>query len=783
MKYSTFRWFRGGLLRLCGAVGLVFGSWTTTAAQIGEPAGRLANLSARAPTAPGDGALTAGFVIAGPGPKRVLVRAAGPSLAGFGLPGALREARLELYQGATLIAANSGWDAGAAASLVDQVARAVGAFPFDPGSADAALVLTLEPGGYTARVVPAREGTAPGVALAEVYDADPQAPARLVNLSARARSGAGADALFAGFVVAGEGRNRLLVRAAGPALAAFGLPEALSDPQLEVFQGELTAGFNEDWEANTNAAQLAAVAGGAGAFPFGRGAKDAALLLPATRGAYTAVVSAATEEGGVALVEVYDTASVRSDFGARPFDLVGFARVPGHGLAALTGGGVPGRPYDPRTRTGNFWRIDGATAAAPDFPAQFQVAMASDQPLVVELDTMLDLSRVALPSNGATAIAHPDLFTSGGTSGFVGLLGVGSNKTIYSAFGAGGFRRGTLRIDGTNNIILRNLKFRELWEWDDATAGQYDRNDWDYITVLSRFSGADVTARAHHIWIDHCDFEKSYDGLLDIVQGADLITVSWCKFAGVMSGETARWVRRQMDFLEANQALFPNYRNFRSFAGAALLREREQFQFKGNLVGNSTEALTAGRDRGHLNVTFHHNWYARVDERMPRMRFGNAHVFNLLADSSGAAAVVALAGGGIIATSGAAVRVENSWFTGVRQPVSVVVGTEPPGRIMVRDSVNFDAAADRNVPFDPAHVVSGDAFVWNRPDSRTGIAGWPAADPGMMPAGYTPAGRSLADYMDSAEFMWMNRSWVGVLVPADAAEAQLWRARWQSTGP
>lgn len=765
-----------------GVVVLAFG-WITAAAQISPPAGRLANLSARAPTSHGDGALTAGFFIAGPGAKRVLVRAAGPSLTQVGLPGALQAAKLELYQGSTLLATNTDWDAGAAGSLIAQVALGVGAFPFVPGSADAALVVTLNPGGYTARIVPARESTAAGVALVEVYDADPQAPARLINLSARARSGTGADALFAGFVVAGEGRNRLLVRAAGPALGAFGLREVLEDPQLEVFQGELTAGFNDDWEANTNAAQLATVAGGAGAFPFASGAKDAALLVPATRGAYTAMVSGATAEAGVALVEVYDTAALRSDFQARTFDLIGFARVPGHGLATLTGGGAPGQPFDPQTRTGNYWRIDEATAATPEFPAQFQTAMASDAPLVVELDTMLDLSRVALPSNGATAIAHPDLFASGRTNGVVGLLGLGSNKTIYSAYGAGGFRRGTLRIDGANNIILRNLRFRELWEWDDATAGQYDRNDWDYITILSRFSGSDVTARAHHIWIDHCDFEKSYDGLVDVLQGADLITISWCKFAGVMSGETARWVKRQMDYVEENQASFPSYRTFRTIVGAAALRNRERFQFKGNLVGNSVEALTAARDRGHLNVTFHHNWYARVDERMPRLRFGNAHVFNLLADSSATGDGLALAGGGIIATSGAAVRVENSWFTNVRMPVSVRVGAELPGTIMVRDSVNFDAVVGRETAFDSAHVVPAGSFAWNRPDPRTGISNWPAADPGMMPAGYTPAGTTLVQYMDAAEFMVTNRARVGVLVPADAAEAQIWRSRWQSIGP
>jgi pectate lyase len=772
-------WFRGRAL-----TGIALG-WLGAAALTaadGAP-GRLTNLSVRAVAAAGDNALTAGFVIAGPGAKRVLVRAAGPALAGFAVTGALTEVRLELYQGAALIVSNSGWDAVADPTTVEQAARAVGAFAFGRGSADAALVRELAPGGYTVRVVPARDTVAAGVALAEIYDADASAPARLVNLSARARGGSGSEALIAGFVVAGEGRNRLLVRAAGPALAAFGVPGAMRDPELQLFRNEASLGYNDNWEANTNPAQLAAVSDAIGAFAFSPGARDAALLLPGATGAYTAATTAVAESGGVALIEVYDTSEVRAKIVSRTFDLVGFGRVPGHGLNAIAGGGSAGQPYDPRTGIGNFWQIDETVAAGADFPAQFRAAMASDRPLVIELDTMLDLSRVALPSNGATAIAHPDLFAAGRNSGTIGLLSVGSNKTVYSAFGAGGFRRGTLRIDGRHNIILRNLKFRELWEWDDLTAGQYDRNDWDYLTILSRFSGAGVTARAHHVWIDHCDFEKSYDGLFDVVQGADLVTVSWCKLAGAMSGESARWVNRQFDHLEANAALFPNYRLFRDSVGAAALRQREVFQYKGNLVGNSAEPLTADRDRGHLNVTFHHNWYFNVDQRMPRMRFGNAHVFNLMADSSAGQDLIGLSRAGVVATSGAAVRVENTWFAGARTPVSIQVGTEPPGVILIRNSINYDPVTGGRARLDLLQAAAGVAFAWNQPDPRTGISGWPVTDSEIMPAGYTPPGTSLGSYLDSAEDASRNLGWVGVIVPADAAEAQLMRARWQSTGP
>src|SRR5690242_16369333 len=73
----------------------------TSLPRAAEPTGHLTNLSVRAVAALGDDALTAGFAIAGPGSKRVLVRAAGPALGNLGVTGALAEVRLELYQGTT----------------------------------------------------------------------------------------------------------------------------------------------------------------------------------------------------------------------------------------------------------------------------------------------------------------------------------------------------------------------------------------------------------------------------------------------------------------------------------------------------------------------------------------------------------------------------------------------------------------------------------------------------------------------------------------------------------
>lgn len=79
-------------------------------------------------------------------------------------------------------------------------------------------------------------------------------------------------------------------------------------------------------------------------------------------------------------------------------------------------------------------------------------------------------------------------------------------------------------INGSENIIIRNIRFDELWEWDEETEGDYDVNDWDYVTVEG---GSD------QIWIDHCTFHKAYDGVVDIKTDKTTetnVTISWCEF-------------------------------------------------------------------------------------------------------------------------------------------------------------------------------------------------------------------------------------------------------------
>jgi hypothetical protein len=130
---------------------------------------RLANISTRGWVSGEDNRMISGFVVSGNRPKRVLVRAAGPSLEPFGLSGFLPDPVVTVLEGAREIARNNDWEQGGATASAEFAAR-VGAFAFPSGSKDAAIVLTLPPGIYTAHVTGNKGST--GVALVEVYEVD-----------------------------------------------------------------------------------------------------------------------------------------------------------------------------------------------------------------------------------------------------------------------------------------------------------------------------------------------------------------------------------------------------------------------------------------------------------------------------------------------------------------------------------------------------------------------------------------------------------------------------------
>ncbi|MEY2881199.1 MAG: hypothetical protein RLZZ15_3579 [Verrucomicrobiota bacterium] len=255
------------------------------------PTAWLTNLSVRTTLASAQ-TLLVGFTL-NAGTKDILVRAAGPALTSFGVTTAMADPKLELYRGAAKIDENDNWTAALAPTFTS-----LGAFSFSPGSKDAALLRALT--GATSALI---TGTGAGVVLVEGYDAGAGNAVRLTNLSARNRVGTGENILIAGFFVTGTGTQRLLIRAAGPALAGFGVGGFLADPKLEIFDASAAKlAENDNWEAT-----LAATATSVGAFPFTTSSRDSALIITLTAGkSYTAQVSGIAGGTGEALVEIYE---------------------------------------------------------------------------------------------------------------------------------------------------------------------------------------------------------------------------------------------------------------------------------------------------------------------------------------------------------------------------------------------------------------------------------------------------------------------------------------------
>jgi hypothetical protein len=276
--------------------------------------GRLINVSCRAQVGTGDDVLIAGYVVGGPGvsgTENLLIRASGPALSAFGVSGLLPDPELIL----TLVGSETptsrtlaGWGG---STLVSDTAAAVGAFAWtDPNSLDSANVHAFHIGAHTAEIAGASGDT--GVALDEIYDATPvgtytPATPHLVNISARALVGTGGNVLIAGFVVGGSTSKTVLIRAAGPSLAQFGLAGTLPDTELQLrstVSGDVVIAANSGWAGD---AQVAAAARAAGAFAWGDSSSlDSAILITLPPGAYTAEVSGASGDTGIALVEVYE---------------------------------------------------------------------------------------------------------------------------------------------------------------------------------------------------------------------------------------------------------------------------------------------------------------------------------------------------------------------------------------------------------------------------------------------------------------------------------------------
>lgn len=285
-----------------GASATEFGLIASAPTYLGnDDSSRVVNFSVRALAGAGAHSLILGFVLSEDAQTPVLLRGVGPTLAQFGVVNALADPQVALYSGTSLLAANDDWAADIAAADLRTRAAQLGAYALGESSLDAALSANLGGGNYTAQLW--GQTGKNGIASVELYAGGENARGRLINGSVRVRVESGGDVPQIGFVIEGGQPKKVLIRAVGPALGRLGVPEALSDPQLELFAGSTRLQHNDDWSGS---AVLRETFARVGAFALDEKSKDAALIATLEPGVYTAFVSGLGGSTGSVLVELYE---------------------------------------------------------------------------------------------------------------------------------------------------------------------------------------------------------------------------------------------------------------------------------------------------------------------------------------------------------------------------------------------------------------------------------------------------------------------------------------------
>lgn len=385
---------------------------------------------------------------------------------------------------------------------------------------------------------------------------------------------------------------------------------------------------------------------------------------------YTVVVS--NTAGSV----TSDTATlgISSSLPVTEFNLTGFATV---GTGTTGGGEIPDTDPAYRKVTTPLELVQAITDSNKTAGKVKVIEIMNDLNLGWNEvgATVQNLTSNPLRSH-ATPKLHPVLIETG-----VSLLDIKAKSplTIFSAHGAT-IKHCTFNIKGTSNIIVRNLKFDEMWEWDEASKGNYDSNDWDFIDIAN---GGDVS----NVWIDHCTFTKAYDGIVDIKAGGSNVTLSWCKYIGDDEATNPNsFVRQQLAALEANRASYTFY-NFLRTNGFSVddIAQIIAGHDKGHLMG--ANSLDTGNDT--LTATFHHNWMKNVwDRAVPRLRGGNVHDYNIFVDDTEALVAKRLRDTRAAALTTSLRNTLNNTYS-FNPPLNGAISTEG-GSILVEKSVYQD---------------------------------------------------------------------------------------------
>ncbi|MGM9970266.1 MAG: hypothetical protein ACI35S_07710, partial [Anaeroplasma sp.] len=315
----------------------------------------------------------------------------------------------------------------------------------------------------------------------------------------------------------------------------------------------------------------------------------------------------------------------------------------------------------------------------------------------VDSSTIENFSR-----KNAAAISNltmSDMFTENGISQI--KIENTSNLLVYSKNGAKLTHCG-IKLTSDTNVVFRNLQFDEIWQWEDSMnsspnfiIGDYDAFGWAYFKIA--FCG--------YVWIDHCEFGKSYDGQIDYsnpeysanssvafrapfgADGGNGLHISNCRFnAGSddKNGYLYQMMLKCEDDYNNNGGQYLYYKTLRDMGATfdEILYGIAIPQKKGFLLGDSGDDYNYNLK---LKVSFANNVFMNIEDRIPKVRGGIAYLYNNIIDSfqyntyrdlllaknikninsQNSKYKCALVSQGVICGLGAGVMAENTFYYGI----------------------------------------------------------------------------------------------------------------------
>ena len=248
---------------------------------------------------------------------------------------------------------------------------------------------------------------------------------------------------------------------------------------------------------------------------------------------------------------------------------------------------------------------------------EFVDALNNDKIKIINVLNDLDLGFNYLNSMGVESkyilkhkspLTHPILIEKGVSN----IMLDNRNGLIITSSNGSKILHPNIRIINSNNVKIENIEMDELWEWDEKTKAEYDRNDWDNITIKN----------SNNVVINHCEFNKSYDGIIDI-KNSNNVMIEYC----IVNKVNEKFFDAQFQELEKNIDLYPMYKYLRKNMELSVesIKNLSRGQTKLFLIGPVDYGST------NKNIIIHDSIFNDVKSRVPLARNSSVYVHDIIA--------------------------------------------------------------------------------------------------------------------------------------------------------